>query len=64
MGEYADYILNGDDCQRCGQYIGNGDGYPRSCKDCSPNETSQLSKKRNRHARFMKRLKVRMEKQK
>jgi hypothetical protein len=34
MGEYADYILNGDDCQECGQYIGEGDGFPRTCKAC------------------------------
>lgn len=35
MAEYADYILNGDDCQVCGQYIGQGDGYPRTCCDCN-----------------------------
>lgn len=35
MGEYADYILNGDDCQECGEYIGPGDGFPRSCGGCS-----------------------------
>ena len=30
----ADYILDGDDCQECGEYIGEGDGYPRSCGGC------------------------------
>jgi hypothetical protein len=34
MGEYADYMLNGDDCQECGEYIGDGPGYPRSCAGC------------------------------
>ena len=34
MGEYADYILNGDDCQYCGEYLGEGDGIPRTCKSC------------------------------
>lgn len=34
MGEYADYMLNGDDCQECGEYIGEGDGFPRSCEGC------------------------------
>jgi hypothetical protein len=34
MGEYAEYILNGDDCQECGEHIGNGDGFPRSCRGC------------------------------
>jgi len=36
MGEYADYMLNGDDCQQCGQHIGNGPGFPRSCRTCVP----------------------------
>jgi len=38
MGEYADYMLNGDDCQSCGEYIGDGDGFPRNCSDCEEGE--------------------------
>lgn len=38
MGEMADYMLNGDDCQECGEYIGEGDGYPRSCAACAKAE--------------------------
>lgn len=34
MGEYADYMINGDDCQQCGVYMGEGDGYPRTCEAC------------------------------
>lgn len=34
MGEIADNILNGNDCQYCGEYLGEGDGYPRSCRRC------------------------------
>lgn len=34
MGEYADYMLNGDDCQSCGEYLGDGDGFPRNCAGC------------------------------
>ena len=34
MGEMADYMLNGDDCQVCGMHIGSGDGFPRTCSDC------------------------------
>lgn len=34
MGEYADYILNGDDCQECGEHMGEGDGFPRTCTGC------------------------------
>jgi len=34
MGEMADYMINGDDCQICGAYMGEGDGYPRTCAGC------------------------------
>lgn len=34
MGEYADYMLNVNDCQECGEYLGEGDGFPRSCAAC------------------------------
>jgi len=34
MGEMADYMLMGDDCQSCGEYLGDGDGYPRNCRSC------------------------------
>lgn len=40
MGEYADYMLNGDDCQVCGEYMGEGDGYQRTCAGCSGDETN------------------------
>lgn len=36
MGDVADGILNGDDCQECGIYMGGGEGFPRSCADCDP----------------------------
>jgi predicted RNA-binding Zn-ribbon protein involved in translation (DUF1610 family) len=35
MGEIADSILEGELCQECGVYMGEGDGYPRSCSACS-----------------------------
>lgn len=44
MGEYADYILNGDDCQYCGEYLGEGDGYPRSCEACAADEEKTAPK--------------------
>ncbi len=34
MGDAADAILNGDDCQECGEYMGGGEGFPRSCDGC------------------------------
>lgn len=35
MGDMADAILDGDFCQECGEYIGGGDGFPRTCVSCS-----------------------------
>ena len=35
MGEYADLMINGDSCELCGcNFEEDGDGYPRTCKDC------------------------------
>jgi len=34
MSEHVDDILNGDFCEICGSYLGEGDGYPRKCEDC------------------------------
>lgn len=38
MGEHAEYMLNGDDCQSCGAYIGPGDGFPRDCEECQSDD--------------------------
>ena len=35
MGEISEAILNGDFCQLCGEYIGEGSGFPRTCRGCS-----------------------------
>lgn len=45
MGEYADYILNGDDCQYCGEYLGDGDGFARACAACAGEERSRAPRK-------------------
>lgn len=34
MGEIADAIIDGELCEVCGVYLGEGDGYPKKCKDC------------------------------
>lgn len=34
MGEIANAVINGDMCELCGVYLGEGDGYPRLCNDC------------------------------
>ena len=40
MGEMADYMVNGDDCQVCGVPFDDegGDGYPRTCNGCGGND--------------------------
>lgn len=34
MGEIADATINGDFCQSCGEFLGEGDGFPRNCEAC------------------------------
>lgn len=38
MGEIADQILEGQMCQWCGEYLGDGDGYPTICAGCQAEE--------------------------
>lgn len=33
MGDMAEYLLNGDDDSETGEYLGEGDGYPRTSAD-------------------------------
>ena len=33
MGEIAEGMIDGTFCECCGEYIGEGDGYPRYCSD-------------------------------
>ncbi len=35
MSFYEDNVADGSHCGSCCQYIGDGDGYPRFCRDCS-----------------------------
>lgn len=46
MGQYADYVINGDDCQYCGEYLGEGDGYARACRSCADDEIKEDRKQR------------------
>ncbi len=34
MGEMADQIINGDFCEQCGEWMGDGPGYPQTCDGC------------------------------
>lgn len=35
MGDIAEMTLNGDMCEGCGEWLGEGDGYPRLCPGCA-----------------------------
>lgn len=35
MGEYADMVLEGILCETCGEYLGEGDGFPQKCGGCA-----------------------------
>lgn len=35
MGQWADDALDGTCCEQCGQFLGEGEGYPRLCCSCS-----------------------------
>lgn len=38
MGEMADAMLNGEYCPGCGEYLGEGDGFPQMCSGCAPRD--------------------------
>jgi len=38
MGEIADAILEGSQCQFCGNVFDDACGYPRMCEDCEKDE--------------------------
>jgi hypothetical protein len=42
MGEIADAILEGDLCEICGVYLGEGDGFPRTCTGCGGDADEDL----------------------
>ncbi len=50
MGEMADYLINGDDCQICGvPFDTPGDGYPRTCEGCKreAREAAKVEKRKS-----------------
>lgn len=38
MGDVTDAILDGDVCEICGEWLGDGEGFPQMCSACI-NET-------------------------
>lgn len=44
MGEIADMMIDGTMCSDCGEYIGEGDGFPRQCSSCRPRSSRGFSK--------------------
>lgn len=47
MGEIADMMLEGILCQYCGEYLGDGDGFPQSCSCCGGDDEDDLVIHRN-----------------
>ena len=45
MGDAADDILDGNVCESCGDWLGDGDGYPRKCGACARPKKKKETKK-------------------
>lgn len=47
MGEWADSILDGDQCEICGEVFDDGEsaGYPRKCDSCLAEEENKNATK-------------------
>lgn len=50
MGEWADSILEGMFCEGCGEYMGEGDGYPRKCAACQMEDDKEEIPPKKKHA--------------
>ena len=42
MGEIADMMLEGMLCAGCGEFLGEGDGFPMYCSACQPDEEEHV----------------------
>ena len=42
MGDIADMMLEGILCQGCGEFLGDGEGYPMFCSACGGDEESDF----------------------
>lgn len=65
MGEIAEMMLDGTLCEGCGEYIGEGEGFPRYCCDAcargpgvEPAPRPESRRKRRRPARLPRRKPV------
>jgi hypothetical protein len=43
MSEFVDLMLDGVICQRCGQFLGDATGFPRSCEGCERLDASEYA---------------------
>jgi len=51
MGEMADLLINGDDCEVCGMpFETPGDGFPRKCDSCRDDERKERRTKRGKRS--------------
>lgn len=44
MGEIAEATLEGVFCEDCGEYLGEGCGYPRRCPECQNDQPQTTTK--------------------
>ena len=42
MSDYTDDVIDGVFCHMCGEYLGDGVGYPRGCPGCEPSEAQEV----------------------
>lgn len=47
MGEIAEAMLEGELCETCGVYMGDGVGYPRQCSSCKRESKPKKYKNKN-----------------
>jgi len=44
VSDYTEDVLYGTFCQSCGEYLGDGDGFPRSCAACEQREAKDVER--------------------
>lgn len=45
MGDIADMMIDGMMCETCGEYLGEGEGYPTQCASCKEENQEETKEK-------------------
>lgn len=48
MGDISEMMLDGTMCAGCGEFLGQGEGYPKFCKECQ-DEMDAVKRKPKKH---------------